>query len=87
MHSEVYITCLCVCLSVCLSVCYRYSATPGYKAAKERCRRPQCYAISSVSQTCFAAKIELFLFTAKKSGIFVESHYICSVKLLNNDYS
>ena len=31
---RVYSTWLCVC--VCLSIRYRYSATPGYKAEKER---------------------------------------------------
>ena len=42
-RSEGYCIRLCVCPSVCLSVCYYYSATPGYKAAKEKCQQPQCY--------------------------------------------
>ena len=39
-----YLVCVvwgCVCVR--LSVCYHYSATPGYKAAKQRYQRPQCY--------------------------------------------
>ena len=47
--------CVCpsVCLSVCLSVCYHNFATPGYKAAKERYRQPQCNVVMDTKNANF----------------------------------
>ena len=85
--------CVCVCLSVCLfvlsaclSVCYRYSATPGYKAAKEQYQQPQCY-VDIVFKKAFFLKLfscedRVFLLIAEMSTIFVCQRTIIHVLVL-----
>ena len=54
-------------VTACLSVCYRYSGTTGYKAAKERYQRPQCYVGMDLKKAIFPKLLRSKVMACKTS--------------------